>query len=176
MTPQQLSRQIEAVLFVAAEPVSPAQIATSLGVATPDVLAALSSLQERTQDSGLRLVVHAGRYELVTHPDTSSAVNAFLGSQTRADLSKPVLETLAIVAWKQPITKAGIELLRGVSSDQTLKSLLARGLVAEAEKLPEAGHPLTYRTTAHFLHLFGLSSPGDLPPLEPVASPAGGGE
>ena len=176
MTPGQLSRQIEAILFVAAEPVTPASLATSLAVPGDDILAAIDALRTRTQGSGLRVVEHAGRYELVTHPDTSQGVNAFLGSQTRSDLSKPALETLAIVAWKQPITKAGIETLRGVSSDQTLKSLLARGLVAEAEKLAEAGHPQTYRTTAHFLHLFGLESPSDLPPLEPVAPAASSGE
>jgi len=171
MTAEVLARNLEAILFVAAEPLQPTALARLLDVPAEDIAGALDKLATDYQQRGLRLALTPDGYELVTHPDARTAVNAFLGSQTKADLSKPALETLAIIAWRQPITKAAIETLRGVASDQSLKNLLVRGLIAEAEPSKEPGRPLQYRTTTQFLRIFGLQSPADLPPLDgPIAT------
>lgn len=171
MTAQELSRQLEAILFVAAEPLQPKRLAGVLELPVEDITTALDLLRTSLSERGLSVTEHDGAWQLVTHPHTSQLVNRYLGSQSRADLTKPALETLAIIAWKQPVTKTEIEELRGVSSDQTLRGLLARDLITEAGKSTEAGHQVSYKTTARFLHIFGLTSPGDLPALEDQASP-----
>ncbi|MGB9896988.1 SMC-Scp complex subunit ScpB [Thermanaerothrix sp.] len=157
---------LEALIFVAPAPVSVAQLATVVGTDEETVIAALSRLQESYQQRGLRLRLHQGRYELTTAPEVSVYVERLLGLEVGAKLSKAALETLAIIAYRQPITRAGIEAIRGVNSDSVVRSLLAKGLIEERGRADLPGRPLLYGTTSDFLAYFGLESLEQLPPIE----------
>jgi segregation and condensation protein B len=136
----------------------------------PAVLAALGQLKDRLQ-KGLRLSEHDGHYQLMSAPDTSAVVRRFLELETKTELSQPALETLAVVAYRGPITKSQIEAVRGVAVDTVLRNLLTRGLITEAGKSPEPGRPLRYAVSHRFLHHFGLTSLADLPPLPATEGP-----
>lgn len=157
---------LEALIFVASAPVSAAQLATVIGTDEETIKAALSRLQEDYQQRGLRLRVHQGRYELTTAPEVSAYVERLLGLEVGARLSKAALETLAIIAYRQPITRAGIEAIRGVNSDSVVRSLLAKGLIEERGRADLPGRPLLYGTTSDFLAYFGLESLEQLPPID----------
>ena len=163
----ELWARIEAILFAAGEPVSIDQIAEATGQTEVQVQGALDELKKVLSGTrGLRLS-HDGRtYTLITNPDYTDDVQKYLGSQVKAELTKPALETLAVIAYRQPITKNEIDEIRGVTSDQSVKNLLLRGLIVEQGKKNEAGHPVLYATSHKFLQHFGLSSPTELPPLE----------
>jgi segregation and condensation protein B len=107
---------------------------------------------------------------LVTAPEVSLVVKKFLQDEARSELSKAALETLAIVAYRGPVTKAGIEQIRGVASETMLRNLLARGLIEEAGRVDEAGRPQQYAVSQTFLHQFGLTSTKDLPPMPEPAN------
>jgi segregation and condensation protein B len=160
-----LAQSIEAILFVAAEPVSVEQLSRSLNAPTEDVLIALDELTESMTDRGLRIISVGESFELVSHPGAAETVRHYLEEQVKPDLSKPALETLAIIAYKQPVTKDVIDEVRGVASDQSIKNLLLRGLIVEAGKSSEPGRPMQYATSHKFLKHFGLSDHDDLPPL-----------
>lgn len=161
-----LPAQIEGVLFVAAEPVSTAELAETLGVSTSIVEAGLAELESTLQRRGLRLQRHAGRVQLTTAPELATSIEKFLGLETRSHLSRPALETLAIIAYQQPITHPQIDSVRGVNSDSMLKGLLSKGLIYEAGRAQGPGRPILYVTTPEFLQLLGLNSIEELPPLE----------
>jgi segregation and condensation protein B len=163
-----LVQTIEALLFVATEPLSLRQLSATLDQPSGTIKPALDKLQNLLKHRGIKLIGSRGRYSLVTHPDTSQAVERFLGQQAQADLSKPALETLAIVAYKQPVSRAQIDEIRGVSSEQTLRNLLARELIIESSSKTSAK---VYYTSIRFLQAFGLSHPDELPPLKPLTSP-----
>jgi segregation and condensation protein B len=160
-----LEAQIEAVLFVSGEPVSLKQLQVATGVDNTAIKNALESLRKSLSGRGIRLIVSDGRYSLATVPEASQAVERFIGTTVKADLSKPALETLAIIAYKQPVTRAEIEEIRGVASDQTLRNLLMRGLIIEAGQADTPGRPTLYVTSIKFLHHFGLSSADELRPI-----------
>ncbi len=170
---------LEAYLFVATEPVQPAEIARSLGINAAWVEEALEDMVNayaRRINSGLHIVRIAGGYQMATRPALASGIGRLLAAPIqKARLSKPALETLAIVAYQQPVTQAEIEAVRGVSADGVLKTLSERGLVAEAGRKEVAGRPILYATTPDFLHYFGLHTLEDLPPLEDIA-PGDAGE
>jgi segregation and condensation protein B len=171
MTDNELSKQIEALLFVSSDGITTRKLSQIIEAAEEDVEAALDYLKTHLEKAhGLRLTTHSGKHELVTSPVTKTAVNKFLESQSKTDLSRPVLETLAIIAWKQPVSKAAIEDIRGVASDQSLRTLLSRDLIMLTDTSQRAAQQPTYMTTARFLHHFGLSSPQDLPPLPDISS------
>jgi segregation and condensation protein B len=114
---------------------------------------------------GLRIQWHGGRVELTTAPNLATLIERFLGLEATARLSRAGLETLAIVAYRQPVTRPGIDSIRGVNSDGVIKSLLNKGLVQEMGRTEGPGRPILYGTTGAFLQHFGLSSVEELPPF-----------
>ncbi len=161
-----LSIRIEGMLFVAAEPVTPTHLAEALDVAPSTVEAALKELEENLQTRGLRLQRHAGRVQLTTSPQLAATIERFLGLEAISHLSRAALETLAIIAYQQPITRPQIDAVRGVNSDSMLKSLLNKGLILESGRAEGPGRPILYSTTPEFLQHFGLNSIVELPALE----------
>ncbi len=161
-----LAAQIEAILFVAAEPVSTSDLAEALQVSPSLIEAGLKDLEESLQRRGLRLQRHTGRMQLTTAPDLAESIERFLGLENRAHLSRPALETLAIIAYQQPITRPQIDAVRGVNSDSMLKGLLGKGLIYEAGRAQAPGRPFLYVTTPEFLQFLGLNSIEELPPVE----------
>lgn len=155
---------LEAILFVASEPLSDTALAAASARPVAEVTAALATLAARLS-GGIRLSEVGGTYRLVTAPEAVGMVGAFLADTNRQDLSRPALETLAIVAYKGPLTKSQIETVRGVASETMLRNLLARGLIMEAGRSSEPGRPQLFAVSHTFLAHFGLTSASDLPPL-----------
>ncbi len=166
LSPAEIALRLEALLFVAAEPVSPGQLAAALEITPTEVEQALKVLEEHLQGRGLRLQRHAGRVQLTTAPELASLIERFLGLEATTRLSRAALETLAIVAYQQPVTRPQVDAIRGVNSDAMLKSLLNKGLIQEVGRAEGPGRPILYATTPAFLQHFGLSSLADLPPLQ----------
>lgn len=168
-----LSRALECVLFVATEPVSLQTLLEVLQVDTESLQSAINALRERLQDSGLQLVQVAGGYQLCTRAEYVDVVARFLQPQP-VKLSRAALETVAIIAYRQPVTLPEIEAIRGVQSDGVIRTLLQRGLIEEVGRKPTVGRPLLYATTPQFLHYFGLNSLDELPELEELPLPDDG--
>ena len=164
---------LEAYLFVATEPVQAGEIARSLQVdaaAVEEALEDMVNAYARRINSGLHVVRIAGGYQMATRPALASGIGRLLAAPSqKARLSKPALETLAIIAYQQPVTQAEIEAVRGVSADGVLKTLAERQLITETGRKEVAGRPILYATTPDFLHYFGLHTLEDLPPLEDIA-------
>ena len=161
-----LSVQIEGLLFVAAEPVAPASLAEALDVTASTVEHALKELEESLQTRGLRLQRNAGRVQLTTAPQLAVTVERFLGLEATSHLSRAALETLAIIAYQQPVTRPQVDSLRGVNSDGMMKSLMSKGLIQESGRTDGPGRPILYSTSPEFLQHFGINSITELPPLE----------
>lgn len=163
-----LKRQIEAILFVSPEPVREASFAETLGVPLKEIRSAIASLASECQGRGVTIVKLAGGWQMMTQPDVSDAVEAFQGSlaSTRVRLSKAAFETLAVIAYNQPVTRSEMEEIRTVRCDRVVDTLLKRGLVRVAGRKRSSGNPLLYRTTDRFLELFGLDSISNLPTLD----------
>ena len=160
-----LAAKLEALLFVAAEPVASAQLAAALEVAPAVVERGLAELDESLRARGLRLQQHGGRVMLTTAPELAGLVEHFLGLEATTHLSRAALETLAIIAYRQPVTRPQIDSIRGVNSDTMLKSLLSKGLIQESGRTEGPGRPILYSTTPELLQHFGLNSTAELPPL-----------
>lgn len=160
-----LSSKLEALLFVAAEPVTTAQLATALDVAPSVVERGLNELDTSLATRGLRLQRNAGRFQLTTAPQLAELVERFLGLEATTHLSRAALETLAIIAYQQPVTRPQIDSIRGVNSDSMMKSLLNKGLILESGRADGPGRPILYSTTPEFLQHFGLNSILEMPPL-----------
>ncbi|MBK9926441.1 MAG: SMC-Scp complex subunit ScpB [Anaerolineales bacterium] len=160
-----LSVKLEAILFVAAEPVQIAQLATALDVSSSVVERGLNELDASLTTRGLRLQRHAGRVQLTTAPELAELIERFLGLEATSRLSRASLETLAIIAYQQPVTRPHIDSIRGVNSDSMIKSLLNKGLILESGRADGPGRPILYSTTPEFLQHFGLSSILEMPPL-----------
>jgi segregation and condensation protein B len=160
-----LAVRLEAALFVASTPVTIATLAEATGAPPEDIEHELESLVVALAGTGIRLSSLHGAYRLVSAPEAADTVRRFLQQEVNSDLSKPALETLAIVAYRGPLTKSGIEAIRGVASETMLRNLLSRGLITEAGKSSEPGRPVLYAISHSFLQHFGLTSTKDLPPL-----------
>ncbi len=171
----ELSSRIEALLFVADEPAQLRQLAQALEVTEHDVEAALEQLAERCRERGLRLQRSDRQVQFVTAPQAAPDVQRFLGLDNTSTLSTAALETLALVAYRQPLTRPEIEAIRGVNCDSVLRTLLSRGLVTAQGRLDQAGRPIIYGTTFEFLQYFGLSDLSDLPDWADLTSSPGGG-
>ena len=168
-----LAVQIEAMLFVAAEPVTTAQLAAALDVSASVVERGLNELDASLSSRGLRLQRHAGRVQLTTAPQLAELIERFLGLEATTHLSRAALETLAIIAYQQPVTRPQIDSIRGVNSDSMMKSLLNKGLILESGRADGPGRPILYSTTPEFLQHFGLNSILEMPPLaRPEEEPA----
>jgi len=162
----QLTMLVESLLFVAPEPVKVSSLAAALDESPEQVEEALQQMAASQMERGLRVQRQGERVQLVTPPEAAPFIERFLGLDLTTRLTPAALEALAIIAYKQPVTRAQIDELRGVSSDGVLRTLLHRGLVEQGERLDTAGRPFHYRTTFDFLQHFGLQSLDDLPPLE----------
>lgn len=156
---------IEGLLFVADEPVALSDLARALEVSTREVSQAVNRLCEAYAGRGLRIQRVNGRVQMVTAPETAPAIERFLGLEFSGKLSQAGLETLAIIAYRQPITRPEVDAIRGVNSDSVLRTLLVRGLIEEVGRKETVGRPILYGTTFAFLQHFGLESLDDLPPL-----------
>ena len=164
-----LKSVVECMLFVSPEPLSSAQIAESLQIDEADVQDALAGLeQDLACWSGLQLMRVAGGYQLCTRPEYADYCGMILQG-TKRKLSRAALETLAVVAYRQPCTVPEIEAVRGVSVDGVIRTLLDRGLVREAGRKKSPGRPILYATTPEFLEYFGLNDLSELPDLDMFA-------
>ncbi len=160
-----LTAILEGLLFVAGEPVAPAQLASALDMTVTAVEKGLEELEESLRARGLRLQRHAGRVQLTTAPEMADVVERFLGLEATSRLSRAALETLAIIAYQQPVTRPAVDAVRGVNSDGVIKSLLSKGLLQEVGRSEGPGRPILFGTTPQFLQHFGLNSLTELPEL-----------
>ena len=156
---------LEALLFVAERPLSRREIASLAGTDRATVDARLGDLEVSLRSRGIRLLVDADRVELATAPEGGALVARYVGADA-VRLSPASLETLAIVAYRQPVTKSAIERIRGVDSDYTIRSLQYRRLVVELGRTDAPGRPFLYGTGFEFLERFGLTSLDELPLLD----------
>jgi segregation and condensation protein B len=170
--PYPLPVMVESLLFVASEPVPITQIAEALEVKVAEVEQALTELNAEIGARGVRVQRKGDKVQLTTQPECAPYVEKFLGLDLTTRLSKPALETLAIIAYQQPVTRAQIEHVRGVNCDAVLATLLNRGLIEELGRLETAGRPIQYGTTFAFLQHFGLRSLEDMPSLQPAEAAA----
>jgi segregation and condensation protein B len=161
---------LEALFFVSDEPLPAAVLATALEVDRRRVDDLCAALQARLEERGSGLVLRdiAGGWRLYSHPDTAEIVEQFVLSSRQARLTKAALETLAIVAYKQPVTRHQISAIRGVNSDGVIRALQDRGLVVETGREEGPGRPVLYGTSPEFLERLGLSSLSALPSLAPL--------
>ncbi len=157
--------ELEALLFVAERPLTRREIAALCGVSVETVDERLGDLEVSLRERGVRVVVSGQRVELATAPEAGRLIARYIGADG-IRLSPASLETLAIVAYRQPITRGAIERIRGVDSDYVLRSLLHRRLIAEQGRADTPGRPILYGTGFEFMERFGLTSLDDLPSLD----------
>jgi segregation and condensation protein B len=159
--------RIEALLFVASVPASISQISEALSIPAKEVEVSLGQLQkEYSGRRGIAIQSYGGRYQLTTAAEYAEDIEKFLGIESTSRLSRAGIETMAIIAYKQPITRPGIDAIRGVSSDGVIKSLLSKGLIQEVGRADGPGRPILFSTTVDFLQHFGLNSLEQLPIYE----------
>jgi segregation and condensation protein B len=165
---RQLGAAIESLLFVSGRPLQRAELRKLLGIDEERLTEALQALEYalESQERGIRLQRLGEQVQLVTAPENAHYVAALLGLPMTARLTPAALETLAVVAYRQPITRSQIESVRGVNSDRALASLIQHGLVAEVGRAQTVGRPALFATTAEFLQQFGLTSLEQLPHIE----------
>ena len=157
--------QLEALLFVAERPLSRREIAMLAGVDRATVDALLGDLEVALRNRGIRVLVAGDRVELATASEAGALIARYVGVDA-VRLSPASLETLAIVAYRQPVTRSAVERIRGVDSDYTLRSLLHRRLLVELGRSDGPGRPILYGTGFEFLERFGLTTLDDLPALD----------
>lgn len=162
---------IEALLFVSDEPVSAAELAKILEVGSGEVDSALVelSVDYRESDRGIQLREVAGGWRFFSHPAYHEIIERYVLSWDTRRLSQAALEALAVVAYHQPVTRSGVNAIRGVNSEGVVSSLVEKGLVREVGRDRNQGNAIIYGTTRTFLEKFGLKDIGDLPPLEEFA-------
>ncbi len=159
---------LESLLFVADEPVTIGQLVQVLAVPAETVesaLAELASSYHAGGGRGIRLQRKHDRVQLISAPEAAPVLQRFLGVDLSTSLSTAAVETLAVVAYRQPLTRTEIEAVRGVNCDGVLRTLISHGLVEPVGRLEQPGRPFLYGTTFQFLQYFGLESLADLPPL-----------
>ncbi len=165
---------IEAMLFVAEEPLTAGEIAQVVELPRSAVETELTGLAAAYQDGGGGIVLRqvAGGWRLYTHPDARPYLERFATTDKATRLSAPALETLAVVAYRQPVSRGQIAQIRGVDSEQALRTLQRRGLVTEVGRAVGSGSALLYGTTDLFLEKLGVDGLGDLPPIADHVPPA----
>lgn len=162
-----LLRHLEAVLFIADEPVPTADLAVLFELPSNRIEELLLTLRDGYERSGRGIVLRsvAGGWRLATHPDSAPYLERFVGEQRHGRLSQAALETLAIVAYRQPVSRGRLAEIRGVSSDGVLRTLITRGVVVEVGRDPGPGQAILYGTSQVFLERLGLNDLSELPPL-----------
>jgi segregation and condensation protein B len=161
---------IESLLFVADQPIEIRDLAKALEVETGEVEHALEALNEQYKTRGIRLQRRRDQVQLVSAPEAGPTIERFLGLERSGKLSVAALETLSIVAYRQPVTRIQIEAIRGVRSDGVLRSLVRRGLIEAVGRAETVGRPILFGTTFEFLQQFGLEGLGDLPAWQELSS------
>ena len=165
-----LSAALEAVLFTLNRPVSVLELRDILQAPLPEIEAAAAQLAPMLEGHGLFLQRHQDQLQLATDPAQADVVRRVLRPEYPSRLSPAAYETLAIIAYRQPLTRAGIEEIRGVNCEAVLESLEEKGLIQETGRLEAPGNPRLFGTTMKFLQILGLSSLDELPPPPPSAS------
>ena len=171
-----LERQLEAMLFVSPQPVSPQELASYLGVSAKRVEEAVETIKKALADGhGLTIIFEAGGWQMVTAPDLRDTIESFASSVSlqRVRLSRAALETLSVIAYNQPVTRSEIEDIRSVRCDRVVDTLLKHGLVRVSGRKKSVGSPLLFRTTDRFLEIFGLANISSLPTLEELRESGG---
>ena len=168
---EQLQRAIEAILFAAGEPVEPARLAHALEPDTVEVLRAAQTLADTYafERRGVRIVRLEGAFQMVSSGEMADYVTKALETRKPPKLSGAQLESLTIIAYYQPATKAMVEQIRGVASSYSISALMNKKLICEAGRLNVPGRPIQYATTPDFLRTFGLNSLDELPEIERVS-------
>lgn len=156
---------LEAILFASDEPVSLSRLVDSLEVSESEVLAAIESLEREYSDRGVRLQRVSGGFMFVTRSRYAGQIEKTLSKRVPLSLSKGTMETLAVVAYRQPVTRQEVEAVRGVNPEASIETLLEKGLIRELGRKKTLGRPKLYGTTGEFLSKTGLNSLEDLPPL-----------
>ena len=171
LEPDSLKGALEALLLVSSDPVSASVLATALNIAPGEVASLLAELKVEYEEKnrGFQLREVAGGWRLFTHPAFHDQVERYVLSWDTQKLSQAALETLAVIAYHQPVTRETVKGIRGVNSDGVISSLVDKGLVRELGRDPQRGQAIIYGTTAAFLEKFGLRSIRDLPDLEQFA-------
>ena len=164
--PPALVAQVESILYAAGEPASISAMATALETSTQDIELALEELAKQCKSRGVRVQRHGNEAQLVTAPETAERIQKFLGLEAANRLSTAALETLAIIAYKQPITKPQMEMIRGVNCDGVIKTLEMHNLIKELGRAETVGHPMRYGISFEFLEHFGLRDVHELPPVD----------
>ncbi len=166
LSTEEITAIVESLLFVADQPVPVSDLAAAIEVSSPQIERTVDRMAESYQGRYLQIQRHQKKVQLVTAPEATAYIERFLGLSASGKLSTAALETLGIIAYKQPITRPEIESIRGVNSDGVLRTLLSKGLIEEVGRLETVGHPIQYGTTFEFLKYFGLRSLDGLPKLE----------
>jgi segregation and condensation protein B len=166
-----LPARVEALLFVSPAPASVAQLAQTLHASPEAIEGALQSLANERTRTGIRVQRHAGRFQLISAPEFAAEVEAFLQLESTARLTRAALEILAIIAYRQPVTRPFVDSIRGVNSETALSTLVRYGLVEESGRDEGPGRPILYSVTPDFLHHFGLEGVDELPPLSSPTEP-----
>lgn len=157
---------LEAVLFVSSSSIPLAEITKIVDISTSELSVLIKKMNEEYAEThGIRIMVHNNRAQLTTAPELAEKIEEFLGLEITTTLSRAALESLAIIAYKQPITRPQIDEIRGVNSDGVVRTLLSKGLIEETGRAETMGKPILYGTTEDFLHYFGLESIVELPEI-----------
>lgn len=159
-------QDLEALLFIAERPLSRREIATLCAADAVTVDALLGDLEVALRDRGIRLAVLGDEVQLVTAPESGPLIGRYTGAG-ESRVSPAAMEALAIVAYRQPVTRGTVERIRGVDSDYVIRALLHRRLIVEQGRADSPGRPILYATSFEFLERFGLVSLDELPPLDP---------
>lgn len=160
---------VEAILFAYGEPISSGLLSEASGIDKASLDRIITLLNDRYDESNsaLQVLRLADSYQLATRREYAPAVKKVFETGRNSALSTAAMETLAVVAYNQPVTKSFVDTVRGVDSSAVMNKLVEKGLIEEAERLEVPGRPIAYRTTRNFLRCFGISSVEELPPLKP---------
>lgn len=165
MEPNEIPQILEAILFVAGEPVAVADLAQALEVSEMEIMHAVEALERECERRGVTVHRYGDHLRMETRPEYAPYVERLLQPVQRQTLSQTAMETLAVIAYRQPVTKGEVEQVRGVKCDYSVQSLLHKGLIREAGRKEALGRPILYATTDRFLEHFGISDIRELPPL-----------
>lgn len=162
---------IESILLVAEKPVDIKELATITATQVAEIQKSANELIAEYKERGLRIIKKGDFLHLVSAPENAEYIAKYLNEELRGDLTRAALETLAIITYKQPITRTEVEEIRGVNSDYLVRNLMIRGLIGEVGRKETVGKPILYGTTIEFLQHFGLESDEQLPKMDDVTAP-----
>ena len=159
---------VEGILFIAEAPVNPKSIAKVLNSDTGAIIEIIEQLKAQYLESDRGFIVRkiGEGYRLYSNPSLSEILKDFVNTNIKIHITQAALETIAIIAYKQPVTRSQVAEIRGVRTDSVIISLESKGIVKEAGRLKEPGNPIIYRTTSKFLEILGIGSLNELPPLK----------